>query len=152
MKQTVVLIALAFIFAGSVYTQTIKDRKRVARFATAEVLIEKEKQSWELVKQKDLKSFANFLADDFYGIYPDAEGVTKSELLEKFKLLALVDYQLNDFKVTMLNKQAAIISYRAVARVTDNGKEIPLTVALTSGWAKRGGKWFNVFFRESLTS
>ena len=30
------------------------------------------------------------------------------------------------------------------------GRELKSEVAVTSGWAKRGGRWLNVFYRENV--
>ena len=144
MKRIFILIALAVGLSGSIYAQTNSKPKN----SPAEMLISYEKQTWELVKQKDIKTFADFFAEDFYGIYPGAENVTKPQLLESLKQFDLKDYKLSDFKVTMLNKDAAIINYRAESQAMENGKAVSSRVAVTSGWARRKGKWLGVFFRE----
>jgi hypothetical protein len=144
MKRIFILIALAVGLSASVYAQTNSKPKN----SPAEMLISYEKQTWELVKRKDIKTFADFFAEDFYGIYPGAENVTKPQLLESLEQFDLKDYKLSNFKVTMLNKDAAIINYQAESQAMENGKEVSLRVAVTSGWAKRKGKWLGVFFRE----
>jgi hypothetical protein len=59
------------------------------------------------------------------------------------------DYALSDFKVVMLNESAAVVVYRAKVHAAVGGREIRSEVAVTSAWARRGGKWLNVFYRES---
>ena len=41
--------------------------------STADILVEHEKQTWALIRQKDLEKFATYLAEDFYDIFPDGE-------------------------------------------------------------------------------
>jgi hypothetical protein len=124
--------------------------------STEEMLIAYEKQSWEAVKRKDYKTFENFLADDFYDIFANGKGVTKSELLQNYiRGVNLIDYSLNDFKVIMLNDDAAIVVYTALAHGTESqakSRKVEVSeihAAVTSGWAKRNGKWLNVFYREN---
>jgi ketosteroid isomerase-like protein len=107
-------------------------------------LIAYEKETWELIKRKDLKSFANYLADDFYDIFPDGKERTRSKLLKFLSEADLKNFQLSDFRVTLLNEDVAIVTYQADARAIIEGREIWMHNAVTSGWAKRGGRWLNV--------
>lgn len=91
-----------------------------------------------------MEGFAKFLADDFYDIFPDGQERTKSELLEFLKGADLKEYHLSHFRVTMLNEEAAIVTYRVEARAVIGGAEHAMKNAVTSGWAKREGRWLNV--------
>jgi hypothetical protein len=112
--------------------------------STADILVAHEKETWALIQRKDLKGFASYLAEDFYDIFPDGEERTKSELLEFLKDAELKDYQLSNFRVTMLNDDAAIVTYNVAACAVIQGNEVSMHNAVTSGWARRGGKWLNV--------
>jgi ketosteroid isomerase-like protein len=112
--------------------------------SAADILIAHENETWALIQRKDLTTFASYLAEDFYDIFPDGEERTKSQLLEFLRDAELKDYQLSNFRVTMLTSDAAIVTYDVDARATVKGKELSMHNAVTSGWAKRGGKWFNV--------
>jgi hypothetical protein len=70
---------------------------------------------------------------------------TKLEVLEFLREADLKDYQLSNFRVTMLNKDAAVVTYHVKARAFIQGKEISMKNSVTSGWARRGGRWLNVF-------
>ena len=112
--------------------------------SVADTLIAYEHETWSLIKQKDLNGFAGYLAEDFYDIFPDGQERTKSELLEFLRGADLQDYRLNNFRVTMLTHDAAILTYQVDARAIIQGKEILMNNSVTSGWAKRGGRWINV--------
>jgi hypothetical protein len=112
--------------------------------SSAEILVEHEKQTWALIRRKDLEKFATYLADDFYDIFPDGEERSKSELLQFLSNADLKEYELTNFRVTMLNPDAAIVTYKVEARAVIQGKEISMHNAVTSGWAKREGKWLNL--------
>jgi hypothetical protein len=114
------------------------------RLSPAETLTAFEHVTWNLIKRKDLEGFANYLADDFYDIFPDGKERTKSQLLEFLSGATLRDYRLSNFRVTMLTGDAAIVTYQVVALAIVQGKEIVMNNIVTSGWAKRGGRWLNV--------
>jgi hypothetical protein len=44
----------------------------------------------------------------------------------------------------MLNQDAAIVTYQVDVRALIQGREISMNNSVTSGWAKRGGRWVNV--------
>jgi hypothetical protein len=119
-------------------------RNRSEPPSPVETLIAHENETWSLIKQKDLKGFASYLADDFYDIFPDGQERTKSELLEFLSGAELKDYRLSNFRVTILNPDAAIVTYQVDAQAVIEGREILMKNSVTSGWAKRGGKWLNV--------
>jgi hypothetical protein len=108
-------------------------------------LIACENDTWRLIKQGDLTGFGGHLAEDFYDIFPDGVERRKLELLEFLREADLKDYQLSNFRVTMLNKDAAVVTYHVKARAFIQGKEISMKNSVTSGWARRGGRWLNVF-------
>jgi ketosteroid isomerase-like protein len=110
----------------------------------ADTLIAYENETWSLIKQKDLQGFASYLAEDFHDIFPDGEERTKSELLDFLSGADLKDYRLSKFRVTMLNPDAAIVTYHVDARAVIQEKEIQMKNSVTSGWAKRAGRWLNV--------
>ena len=62
--------------------------------SAADILVEHEKETWALIRQKDLEKFASYLAEDFYDIFPDGEERSKSELLELLGNADLKEYTL----------------------------------------------------------
>ena len=113
-------------------------------------LISKEKRTWELYKNRDVKALAELTSEDFYNIYPAGEVVDKKRYLQDVLEIEVKDYSLSDFKVIMLNEGAAVVVYKARAHGVVKGRELKSEVAVTSGWARRGGRWLNVFYRENV--
>ncbi|HEY6261532.1 MAG TPA: DUF4440 domain-containing protein, partial [Nitrospiraceae bacterium] len=74
----------------------------------------------------------------------DGEERTKSELLEFLSGADLKEYRLSNFRVTLLNQDAAIVTYQVAAQAVIHGKKIALNNSVTAGWAKRRGRWVNV--------
>src|SRR5829696_1967434 len=112
-----------------------------------EGLISKEKRTWELYKDKDVKALAELTSEDFY---PAGEVVDKKRYLQDVLEIEVKDYSLSDFKVIMLNEGAAVVVYKAKTHGVVKGRELKSEVAVTSGWARRGGRWLNVFYRENV--
>jgi hypothetical protein len=105
----------------------MKDQlNRLERLSSAETLIAYENETWRLIKQKDLKGFASYLAEDFYDIFPDGKERNKSELLEFLSGADLKDFRLSNFRVTMLNEDAAIVTYQVDARALIRRREISM--------------------------
>ena len=138
--------------------QTRQNPRAAGAKSVEDTLVSNERRSWESVKRKDYATFESFLAEDFYDIFPNGRAVTKAELMRDYiRAVELVDYSLSNFKVVMLNRDAAIVVYEASARGRENGAAsrdegkgqlIAIHAAVTSGWARRGGRWLNVFYRE----
>lgn len=110
----------------------------------AEALIASEKEIWRLIQQHDLAGFSEYLAEDFYDIFPDGTERSKSELLDLLRDATLKEFRLSKFRVTMLNPDAAIVTYEVDARATVQNTEVLFNNAVTAGWARRRGKWVNV--------
>lgn len=141
------LLAAALACATNALAQGGPPKTKAA--AVEGLLISNERRTWELYKNKDVKGLAELTAGDYYDIYPAGEAVDKRRYLQDVLETEVKDYALSDFKVVMLNEAAAIVVYRARVRAAVRGREIKSEVAVTSGWARRGGKWLNVFYREN---
>jgi hypothetical protein len=113
--------------------------------SATEALIACENETWSLIQRKDLKGFASYLAEEFYDIFPDGQERTKTELMEFLGTAELKEFHLSNFRVTTLNQDAAVVTYFVDARALVQGKEISMNNSVTSGWARRDGRWLNVF-------
>jgi hypothetical protein len=139
----------ALVFANGL-TATAQGVPAKPGASVEEELITKERRTWELYKSRDVKALAELTSEDFYDIYPSGEVVDKKRYLQDVLEIEVKDYALSDFKVIMLNEGAAVVVYKAKVQGVVKGKELKSEVAVTSGWARRGGRWLNVFYRESV--
>ena len=143
-----VLSALLFLNVSKTPAQAGAARPEAG--AVGEELITKEKRTWELYKSRDVKALAELTGEDFYTIYPSGEVFGKKQYLQDVLDIEVKDYSLSDFKVVMLNEGAAVVVYKAKVHGVVKGRELKSEVAVTSGWARRGGRWLNVFYRENV--
>jgi len=109
----------------------------------------REKEIWDKIKQKDLDGFAAMLADDFVSV--SGAGVhDKEATVGEVKNLELTDFTFSDWKVVMLDKDAAVVTYTVTSKGTAGGKPLPTTPWRgSSAWVNRGGKWLGVFHQET---
>ena len=121
-------------------------------------LVAGETRFWELVKQKQFDAFAADVPADYVDIFPDGSVHGRAEVLDYIRGVDLRSYTLTDFHVVMLSPDAAIVTYvararavetRAQTRPAEKGQEAESHAACTSGWARRDGRWVNVFYREN---
>ena len=112
----------------------------------ADNIIKLEQRLWEASKNADKAAYADLLANDYYevtdlGISTRAEAVSNVEG-------PVTNYALDNFKVTKLAENAALITYRANVRA--GGRSQPaLNVFDTELWVNKDGKWQTTFFQET---
>lgn len=113
-------------------------------------LMTMEKQAWEAFGKGDGKFFETFLTDDFQMI--SNSGVSnKAQTIQVIntKPCDLKDFSFSSFKVTMLNKDTALVTYQATQDVTCGGQRLPEKAFLSSVFVKRGSKWTAAFHQET---
>jgi hypothetical protein len=60
------------------------------------------------------------------------------------------DYRIDEADLVVLNKDAAVLTYKVVYRVSEDGESFATErLAVSSTWARRGGKWLSVFYQET---
>ncbi len=116
-----------------------------------EKIIDLEKQGWEAIKNKDWNAFGSLLSEDFVNVDDDGITTGRSEVVKLTSNLNLTDYSLEESKVVMLSKDVALLTYKATEKGSSKGQDLPSKpFYMSSAYVKRGGKWVNVFFQETL--
>jgi uncharacterized protein (TIGR02246 family) len=134
------LLAAAFTFASG---QAKSDKSVEAE------IVALEKRAYEAWKQKDKKFFEEQMWED--GQYLDLNGVGGKAQYVK----AIIDndctvngYALDNPKVTMLSKDAALVTYRYTYDIVCGGKPEAGPLWASTVYVKRGGKWLIAFHQE----
>jgi hypothetical protein len=120
--------------------------------ALKETLVSLEKQSWEAWKKRDGKFFQEFLSDDhvevgFNGLTNKARvvaGVASPVCVVK-------SYAVDRFELTMIDADAALLTYHAEQDTACGGNPVPSPVWVSSLYVKRGGHWLNAFYQQTQT-
>lgn len=114
-------------------------------------LIAREKEVWEFIKKKDVQGFSSALADD--QLYVNGDGVhTKAETVKSVAEGTLSDYSLDEWKVLMIDKDTALVTYKVTVKGTVNGQEVSSVTRESTVWARRGGKWLGVFHQDTTAN
>jgi hypothetical protein len=121
--------------------------------AAEQKLIGAEKQLWEAWKNKDAAPFKEYLTDDTVNVTPNGVERGKEKAIESIAKspCEVKSYALTDFKVDWVDKDAALLTYKAAEDATCNGQKIPPTVWASSLWVKKGSKWVAPFHQETAT-
>lgn len=114
-------------------------------------LVTTEKQLWEAWKNKDAATFEKTLAPEAVTIgdkgLVDREGSIKEITTQNCQVQS---YTLSDTKVTQIDKDTALLTYKAHQDATCDGKKIPEAVYASSLYEKHGDKWQPAFHQESV--
>jgi hypothetical protein len=101
------------------------------------ILEARERQVWEAIKKKDMEAFGKFLAEDQLEVSGDKIN-TKAQTIEELRGLTFSDLVLSDFKVAMIDKDAAMVIYKVTGKVVAGGQTIQVNEmarGLSSGHA-----------------
>ena len=126
-----------------------KPKPKMSKAQLQKKLAANETALWNAWKSKDAKPFQNLLAAD--GVMIGDEGVgTKGDVVKMMASMPceVKSFTLSDWKLTMVDPNAALITYKGVADGTCQGKPIP-PVWASSVWVNRKGKWMAFSHQES---
>jgi opacity protein-like surface antigen len=151
MKRILAAAALAVLFAAPALGQK-SDKGAGGGDAVKSTLVALEKQAWAAWSKKDANFFRTFLAED--AVNNGRGGVENKEQIIRDvadSKCEVKGYALDDgsFKVTMLDADAAILTYRATQDFVCDGKPGPTPVWVSAVYVRRGGKWKNMLYHET---
>ena len=145
MKKLMMILMIAIGVSSVAFGQTkmSKESKVEAQ------LIALEKQSWEEWKNKNGGFFQTLLTDEAVNI--GIGGLSnKSQIVKSTSSDCEVkSFSVDNFKVVMLDKNVALLTYAATQDGVCGGRTIPAKVIASSVYVKRGGKWLNAFYQET---
>src|SRR5262245_16412372 len=124
-------------------------KPKLSKAALLKKLSANETALWNAWKNKDSKPFQNWLAAD--GVMIGESGVgTKKDVTEMManSPCDIKSFTLSDWKLTMVDADAAIPTYKGAADGTCAGQPVP-TVWASSLWVMRKGKWVAFSHQES---
>lgn len=98
---------------------------------------------------KDAKTISRYMADDHVAIISAGVRRTKSDDEKKLADYNMNSYKAEDVKVTMLGKDAALITYRAIIKGTFKGKPYSEKNYATATWVYRNGQWREFYYQET---
>jgi uncharacterized protein (TIGR02246 family) len=108
------------------------------------------KVEWEALKNKDKKSYAELLADDYQGVEVDGKGErTKIQALNELAGENVYNYTLWGLKVIPLGPDAALVIYESTMQFPPKAAIRFSRVYISELWVKRIGEWKEVHYQET---
>ena len=127
-----------------------KAKPRISKAQLLKQLSAKETTLWEAWKNKNAKPFqANLSADS---VMIGGGGVSnKADSIKEITSAAcdVKSYSLSDWKLTMIDADAVLLTYKGTQDGTCGGVALPAAAWASSIWIKRGGRWLNFSHQES---
>ncbi|MBA3352793.1 MAG: DUF4440 domain-containing protein [Blastocatellia bacterium] len=131
-------------------TNTNTNTAPKAAAPTADSLIALETKAFEAWKAKDGTFFEGFLADNFVGFDDKGKRPTRTETV---KMLAedkceVKSYALSEPRVTAAGPDVAVLTYKATADGTCEGKKIPSPITGATVYVRSGDAWKAAYHNE----
>lgn len=144
--KKLMIMAIAIAASSAAFGQV---KSKATNNSVDAQLIALEKQSWEEWKNKNGTFFQTFLTDEAVNV--GVGGLSnKSQIVKSTTSdCEIKSFSVDNFKVVMLDKDAALLTYTAMQDGVCGGRTIPAKVFASSVYVKRGGKWLNAFYQET---
>jgi murein L,D-transpeptidase YafK len=140
-----IIILIATLYSIALGQSAPKKRDGNNVDSIKETLIDLEKQAWEAWKNKDGKFYQNFLSEDTVAV--GRTGVDKKAAIIRDiseSKCEIRGYSLDNYDLVMVDKNTAILTFKATQDYTCEGEPGPSPIWASSVYVKRRGKWLNV--------
>lgn len=157
-KYLPLAITLLLLLASAAFAQDAtkptpeaspKPKPAMSKRQIQQTLIATEKKLWAAWQNKDPKPFRAWLAADGVGI--GEQGVQgKAALLKDIAAggCEVKSFELSAFKLTMINGDVGVLTYKGTMDATCGGQPAP-NVWASSTYVQRGGKWWAITHQET---
>ncbi len=114
-------------------------------------MIAKEKSAWDAFKKKDADAFGKLVATDYIEVL-DSGVIDKAAAMAGMKDYDIADVTFSDWKMTPIDKDAALLTYKATLKGKYKGKDIPAGPYYdASAYVNRNGEWQAIYYQETLS-
>lgn len=143
MKKTLVILMLTIVA-----TMSFSQSKTSNHTELESKIIEVDKAGWEAWKNKDAKWFSENLTEDFIMVTSGGTS-NKEQVVKSTPDCEVKSYSLGEIKVTMLNDNAALLTYTVNQDAVCSGEKIHAEVRASACYVNKGGKWLEAFYMET---
>jgi hypothetical protein len=128
--------------------QNISDRPMYQSSSLDKGLIANERKVADALAKGDKAAFSALVAPTAWS--GDSSGFMKvSDMLATFDQIKITSWAISDEKVSWIDGNTAIVTYKWTGAGTFGGQPIPPTVYASTVWTKKGDKWVAIFHQES---
>jgi hypothetical protein len=108
------------------------------------------KAEWEALKNKDKKSYAELLADDYQGVEVDGRGErNKIQAVNELVQQNVFNYTLWGYKLIPLSPDSALVIYESTIQFPPTAQIRISRVYISEIWVKRAGQWKELHYQET---
>ncbi len=105
---------------------------------------------WEAIKNKDKKSYAELLDDDYQGVGVDGRGErNKIQSINDLAEQNTLNYTLWGYKLIPLGPDAVLAIYESTLQFPPTAQIRYLRLLISEVWVKRGGEWKELHYQET---
>jgi uncharacterized protein (TIGR02246 family) len=131
-------------------TQAASTPAAPAQVGVSGVLEANVKTEWEAFKNKDKKTYADLLAEDFVAVEDDGEGMRKKRTaIEEVDRSVVSKYYLFAVNVLPLGADTALVTYEITMEFPAKAQVRFKRVLVSELWLKRDGKWKMRYYQET---
>jgi hypothetical protein len=159
MKKTLFAVTmLCMIIAGGLaLADTPAAKSKAAKgtmtdAALQEKLVALERKVWEAFKSQDFAAAKEVMAED--ALSADINGyATTAQFEPMMKDYTIDQYDLQEWKILRLGKDAAVLAYTTTVSAKYKGETVPAgPYYCSSVYLNRGGKWVALYHQETLAA
>jgi len=112
-------------------------------------IIELDRQGWESWKNNDPTWFIENTTEDFQSI--SSGGIsTKAEVVRGIPGdCKVASYALSDFRFTVLDEHAVLLTYTATQDVVCGGEQAPAVLRVAVNYVQRDGRWLEAMYMQA---
>jgi len=108
------------------------------------------KAEWEAIKNKDKKSYAELLDDDYRGVEVDGRGErNKTQSVNDLATQTGFNYTLFGYNLTPLPPDAALVIYENTFQFPATAQIRYSRVLVSEVWVQRAGQWKELHYQET---
>lgn len=159
MKKLLVLLSLLVLGAAcatqpsgnsntTANTNKAGEMKSTAAPSEAD-LIAKEKSAWDAFKRKDVDGFKKLLAPEYVEVI-DSGLKDTAGAVASMKDIDITDVTFSDWKMTPIDKDAALLTYKVTVKGKFKGEDVPPGPYYeASAYVNRNGEWLAIYYQET---
>ena len=112
-------------------------------------LIAKEKSAWDAFKKKDPDAFKKTLAPEYIEVI-DTGLKDTAAAVATMNDITIEDVTFSDWKMTPIDKDAALLTYKATVKGKFKGEDVPPGPYFeASAYVNRNGEWLAIYYQET---
>ena len=112
-------------------------------------LIAKEKSAWDAFKRKDVDGFKKVLAPEYLEVI-DTGLKDTAAAVASMKDIDITDVSFSDWKMTPIDKDAALLTYKVNVKGKYKGQDVPPGPYYeASAYVNRNGEWVAIYYQET---